>query len=363
MQVPFNRKLDQRSRCNRCHSAFTLVELLVVIAIIGILIGMLLPAVQQVREAARKTACSNNLRQITLAALNYESSFSAFPPGMNGPTKTGGDRVRSRSARPHTPSPSDPELGLYVGWAVYLMPFAEQSPLFAELQNASSKWDQSYASSIDARGELFVSNVLSMFQCPSDVAPDGEFNEPYTDPAAISGGLGLSAKSNYVGCMGVNASLYSTWFMNSLNDPLNPDLQGDWGIMGINSKTSFEDIQDGSSNVMIFGERWSAENTLDWLEESERIPRGGIWSGWNPNSAPDHGNLVSTLGCVSRRNLAAAFTVNGTWSSTGVASSFHPGGANIAMADGSVHFVNENIGFATFCDLNVMADQRVTAWP
>lgn len=348
----------------RKQKAFTLVELLVVVAIIGILVGLLLPAVQQVRSAARRTGCSNNLRQVVLASLNYESAFGKFPPGMNGPTENAGHQRLSRSKRPSTPAPGNPNSGLYIGWAVYLMPYYEQAPFYEELRAASDSWENMYGASVDASNKLMVSKIIPMLQCPSDIAPDGEYNEPYSDPTAVSSSLGLNSKSNYVGCMGVNASVYSAWFMISLHDLNNPSKSDDWGIMGINSSTGFKDIEDGSSNVMIFGERWSEENTLSWLSDSERIPRGAIWSGWNPGcNAPGHGTLVSTLGCISRRASAPVFTVNGTWSSTGVASSFHPGGANVAMADGSVHFVDENIGFFTFCDLNVMADQRTTAWP
>jgi len=338
---------------------FTLVELLVVIAIIGILISMLLPAVQNVREAARRTSCANNIRQVVLAALNYESAHQVFPPGMNGPANW-----LSRSPRPKTPMTSDSDNGRYLGWAVYLLPYFEQQNLHEELEVASNSWEDHYGDLLGTNGTLLVGNVLPGFICVSDSAPDGDFNSPYSDPDAVSGNLGLNSRSNYVGCMGVNTSVYSPWFMASLNNSDNPNKGSDWGIMGINSKTGFKDIKDGSSNVMIFGERSSAENTLSWLSDNERIPRGGIWSGWNPGcNAPGHGSLVSTLGCISRRGLANAFTVNGTWSSTGVASSYHPGGANIAMADGSVHFMEDDIGFFTFCDLNVMADQTPTAWP
>ena len=341
--------------------AFTLVELLVVIAIIGILISMLLPAVQQVREAARRVSCANNLRQIALAALNYESGLMRFPPGMNGPSN---DSRLSRSSSPINPQPSDPTLGQSIGWAVYLLPFMEQTPLHNNLESLSNRYENSYAASLDDNGKLIVSNVIPGFICPSDSSPEGDFNERYTHPDATSGGLGLEAKSNYVATMGVNASLHSTWFMISLNDSANSARSGDWGVFGINSKTRVSDIRDGMSNVILFGERSSAENSLVWLSDIERVPRGAIWSGWSDGcNAPGHGDRVSVMGCVSRRNLAEAFTVNGSWSSTGVASSFHPGGANIALADGSVHFVDQNIGFNTFCDLNIMADGTPTPWP
>jgi len=339
--------------------AFTLIELLVVIAIIGILVAMTLPAVQNVREAARRTTCLNNMRQISLAAQNFESAHARLPTGMNGPVGW-----LSRTNRPVTPKPSNANSGLYIGWPVYLLPFVEQQNIHDELQQASNGWDTPFGASVNSSGELIVANVIPVFVCNSDVSVDGNFSEPYTDPAATSGGLGLHSKSNYVGCMGVNASVYSPWFMGSLNGSSNPHKRTDWGIMGINSRTELRDIGDGLSNVMIFGERSSAENTLSWLPPHERIPRGAIWSGWSPGcNAPGHGNLVSVLGCVSRRALPTAFTVNGSWSSTGVASSFHPGGANVAMADGSVHFLNENIGFYTFCDLNVMDDGATTPWP
>ena len=230
---------------------FTLVELLVVIAIIGILVGMLLPAVQNVREAARRTTCLNNLRQISLAALNFESAREVFPPGLNS---RGGGYFISRNEHPVTPRPSDSVDGLEIGWAVYLLPFIEQGNVRDDLKQGSNSWDTSIGTLLNSEGNLIAGTPVPTFICSSDIGPGDPYNEAYTDPNAISSGAGLHAKSNYVGAMGVNASVYSPWFMVSLNNPNNPHKSRDWGIMGINSKTGMRDIRDGTSNVIIFGE-------------------------------------------------------------------------------------------------------------
>ena len=343
-------------------TGFTLVELLVVIAIIALLIGLLMPAVQSAREAARRSRCSNNLRQISLAAQAYASLGEVFPPGLNGPASPS----FSRSPLPITPRPSAPTSGLSIGWPVYLLPHLEQTPLHDLLQQVSANWDTPYGAT-SANGRLIVATELAVFMCDSDQAPDGGYNRPYTDSEAISRGLGLHSRSNYVGSMGVNGYWNNqdlAYFLKALNWPLNPHKRTDWGIMGINSQTNFAQIRDGTSNVILFGERSSAENTLSWLPPHERVPRGGIWSGWFDGcEAAGHGTRMSTLGCVSRRNGAPQFTVNGRWGSIGVASSYHPTGANVAMADASVHFVSEDIAFPTFCDLNAMADGAATALP
>lgn len=353
----------KRSRSAGEPTAFTLVELLAVIAMIALLMGLLMPAVQSAREAARRSRCGNNLRQIALAAQGYASLAEVFPPGLNGPASAS----FSRSPLPVTPRPSAPTSGLQIGWPVYLLPHLEQTALHDLLEQASGGWDTPYGAAADANGRLIVTTELGLFMCDSDQAPDGSYNRPYTDPGAISRGLGLHSRSNYVGAMGVNGHWGMSelnYFLKALNWPLNPHKLKDWGIMGINSQTRFAHIRDGTSNTILFGERSSAENTLSWLPAHERVPRGGIWSGWfNGCEAGGHGTRMSTLGCVARRSGAPEFTVNGRWGSIGVASSYHPSGANVAMADASVHFISEDIAFPTFCDLNAMADGASVALP
>ena len=121
--------------------AFTLVELLVVIAIIGILIGMLLPAVQQVREAARRSACQNNGRQLVLAMLNYESANMVFPPGINV-TNNG---QASRRGDPIIPRPSNPKQGRNQGWGLIIFPYLVRNSLYQVMETQTARFPQSRA--------------------------------------------------------------------------------------------------------------------------------------------------------------------------------------------------------------------------
>ena len=177
---------------------FTLVELLVVIAIIAVLLGILLPAVQQVREAARRTECLNKLRQLGLANLNYESARRHFPAGVYD------DDTDHRACLRN---------GL-----VELLPFLEAGP--------PSKYDLSLSWS-DPVNLPFAKNVISFYQCPSA-------GGAVEDDGGLAGG-----RSDYAFCMGENARL-------NTDEPS--------GIFGINSSTTFADISDGSSNTILMGE-------------------------------------------------------------------------------------------------------------
>ena len=221
-------------------TAFTLVELLVVIAIIGILIGMLLPAVQQVREAARRTACMNNSRQLALAMLNYESAYQLFPTGINW------NENNSRGL-PVIPRPSNPTRGRFMGWGMITLPFMEQNNLHDQLRNATDYWDDSWYLKLDANGQPLASNIIPAFICPSDASKDGDRNQSFTHKDCVAAGLDFYGKSNYVGAVGGC----------NFTDSIRPQHMSTWGIFARNSRTGFGQISDGSSNVIALGERSS----------------------------------------------------------------------------------------------------------
>jgi len=354
--------LERSMKTSIRRTAFTLVELLVVIAIIGILIGMLLPAVQQVREAARRTSCLNNIRQSALACLSYESANQQFPPGRND-TLFGNPTTRNdRRGPPVTPAPRDPDfLGFNYGWPLYILPFVEQPALHGEFKAATDNWDDFWAETIGSDGGYLGAKVIPFFICPSDVSPDGNFNLIRTPQVVIDAGE-VYSKSNYVGCVG-SCSVFEASDTDDLN------FRPHWGIFAKNSRTTFADIQDGSSNVIIIGERSSRNREESGAVNDDFISYGAIWPG-----AIRHGATPTTerevaedyailgRGAIGQGAVEALrWGVNGTFQNEAIASSFHPGGAIVALADGSSHFLNENISFALFSDLQAMADGAVVS--
>ena len=325
---------------------FTLVELLVVIAIIGILIGMLLPAVQQVREAARRTQCANNSRQLVLAMLNYESAHQRFPPAINSEFSRGRE-----DAPPIIENPSMAGDGVQQGWGFFILPFLEQNALGQQYQTATGNGAIDWYLVVDDTGQLVASKVIPAFICPSDSSPDGEFNASLTHMSAPDGQI--YGKSNFVAAIGAGDHVETRRSTGKIT----------WGIMATNSRTTFGNILDGSSNTILIGERAGRTEEESGATEAERVNAyGAIWAGRILNSARNERGHFSNDVCVGRLTTdddSRSWGVNGTRTSDGLISSFHAGGGHATFADGSTHFLTDNTTLETLKRLAAMADGLV----
>jgi len=317
-----------RRTLSKSRGGFTLVELLVVIAIIGILIGMLLPAVQQVREAARRTKCMNNLKQIGLALHNHHDSFQHFPPGALA-YLTNGTLVAQGG-----PEPSKPAVTGGWGWGTFILPFLEQQALYEQLAPQGPNFP--------AAPTPLTRSVLSMYQCPSD--SKGELHT-----SIDLGGNGVNdghARSSYVGVCGSG---------NGANYNQN-QLPQQRGVFGYNTRSRMASMSDGTSNTMMVVERF-------WDGQDSERRRGGVWVGRAPSS-----NKYSTIARVENlpnwlingtNNNAAASTHGGIGQSSGNAAIRGGFGLHALNGDGSVRLISENIDGLTWQLLGQMADGQV----
>ncbi|WP_437193599.1 DUF1559 domain-containing protein [Planctomicrobium sp. SH527] len=296
------------------HSAFTLIELLVVIAIIAILIALLLPAVQQAREAARRTQCRNNLKQLGLALHNYASTHGYFCPGgvaRSGPGATNWCR-------------NDPTVK-YNGlapWTVLILPFLEQTTLYNQFnfnEDFTVLADAAVYRGSTKNNEAF-NQRLSLYWCPSD--PNANPNTNVSNYRGVQGG-----GNGMHDCAGAA----SRFFTN--------------GILYVNSRIGFKDITDGTSNVFLVGE--SHYNPTLQHSPAQRA------SGWaSAVSVKTDGSLAPTLSATSLGINSWANNVDTTsplyWVMSEYFGSRHTGGCQFLMADGSVHFVSQNIDSLVF---------------
>ena len=329
--------------------AFTLIELLVVIAIIAILIGLLLPAVQKVREAAARMKCQNNLKQLGVALHNYHSSFERFPPagksyGVNGSVNT---------AAYGTPDP----IAFNHSGLMILLPYVEQA-------NIHSKWNQNGAScnvvrpvmtayttlatpNATASGNAALSATrLSLFNCPSDNGDPfiATADLPNYGPEAPASGTILPAKTNYEFVVSANEIINKYWGSA-------PSAQK--RVFGQNSTTRVTDITDGSSNTLAMGEQ-TLETTNG--RTSCWAYRGYLGYGTDPVGAYNVTTPARGLNVWKYSTGAVTPGKRASWYNT---ASLHTGGVNFLLGDGSVRFLNESIDVATLSSLCTMSNGEV----
>jgi prepilin-type N-terminal cleavage/methylation domain-containing protein/prepilin-type processing-associated H-X9-DG protein len=330
---------------------FTLVELLVVIAIIGVLVALLLPAIQAAREAARRMSCQNNLKNIGLAALNYESARQVMPPSslvVPKPVFNG------------------------MSWHVLVLPYVEQGAIDAQIAQRLQQMTSS-GGSVDAYALANINDLqIPLFVCPSDIASDvkdkfreGSRSSSYT---AVAGSYmanqrlqfrrtAVCTTASQEDCVGATGGLC---------DAINTD-----GVMYPGAETSIGDISDGSSNTLLVGERWYQLRI--WTAgnyHGETPPRGQAAANFPPTGYTPRNSCSSAA-----KNLDERYPINANLNVVGyydahdnsvdrptkpdnapggmqfnnlLFGSFHSGGANFVRADGSVQFLTDSVSPAAF---------------
>jgi prepilin-type N-terminal cleavage/methylation domain-containing protein len=316
---------------------FTLIELLVVIAIIAILIALLLPAVQQAREAARRTQCRNNLKQFGLAIHNYNDNFNKFPIGQQH--RGHFDGVLDVAGTPATGV--TPDGGSGFGWTTYLLPYMDQAPLYNKFDTSYPLSNTNFPQSVS--NATLAATALPYARCPSDIAP----NAQNTGAVGEVGAIRPQATASYKGSAGSYNGNQGRWPYSN-QDRTN-------GIMFRDSAVAFRDVTDGLSNQILVGEvTWDvrAGGTTNTRFFGAVDPALGYASGNSNRLMADgeHGiNLpylpgAAPTGNDAERNLSF--------------SSLHVGGAHFLFGDGSVRFLSENIQNTAFpWDVNNVNDR------
>jgi prepilin-type N-terminal cleavage/methylation domain-containing protein/prepilin-type processing-associated H-X9-DG protein len=353
------------SRRNR--SAFTLVELLVVIAIIGVLVGMLLPAVQQVRAAARRVSCANNLRQLGLAMQNYEGAWGHFPPGFSSTPTRDGTVPSGVHIDPVTWNAAPGW-----GWGAHLLPFVEGGNVRDQLDFKKPIWALEHQEIVQTQIPVFLCPSSSGDNLPFTVVDESE--NPYSPDGASPITLG---RSHYVASHGQESAWGSEAGVD-LTGEIFTDLysfstktisvNGDVsrvadGPFYRNSKTRMSEVRDGTTNSIFLGEHSSRLSDKTWVGV---VPGATVHPKFSsPENGPDGAatlvlyHMGPSGGELDITGFPIIHPVNFPTYHVGQMYSEHPGGGNVCMGDGSVHFVSETIDLITWAELSSINEGEV----
>lgn len=331
---------------------FTLVELLVVITIIGILIALLLPAVQAAREAARRSQCANNVKQLGLAVLNYESLNGAFPPGGSIGKKT-----------------SATQISFGVSWMIHSFPFCEQDNVYNMMDVVGVGTNGCYAAG-NAKNKLALQDrEFNFLKCPSSPLPVNGVNFPTEYQKGDPTGYGNNQPyqgSNYTGISGGGLPPSAGGVYPLTRPKGSASVAGGYigagGVLIRAVSITAGEITDGLSNTMIIGEQ------SDWCISTDgqlRDCRSDCGHGFYMGPADvqaDANDRDFNMSCVINRLGEKSFAATGVASNCGPnrpIQSAHPGGATTGFADGSTHFLSETINTQTLYNLATRNDGQI----
>ena len=311
-------------RFSRRLRGFTLIELLVVIAIIAVLIALLLPAVQQAREAARRTQCKNNLKQFGLAMHNYHDTMNIFP---------------------NTISPGNLGNPTGVGAMVHLLPYIDQAAVYSSISFVSSTgWQTSVTDSAPA-GKHYYEIQPPGFKCPSDTSEkyypgtNGIVGNWATASYGLSGG---AQRESGNGCPTYPGNTFGTGPADHSDSRNATQISGMFSRHGFSCR--IKDVSDGTSNTILMGE-YRAQ-----CSDHQRHGWANVNSNWLFTTAPiNFETCLGGAGCNSHTN----------WATSQGFKSQHTGGVHILLCDGAVRFVSQNIDYATYQTLGDRRDGKV----